>query len=148
MNRSVAECPLLMPLPKPSHLTTDPGLAFEVIAAEAQDEKVNVTEHDDHQVTNDQASTHDKETTSEQASTTHQHDHAEADEAVKEHGKSEPKLLKVRATVEDEQGRQNGTTAKDEAEDHHHPKELKLHKEEKPETSSTTAAETNTTETL
>lgn len=103
-------------------MTSDPGLAFDVVTAEAQDDKVNVTE------------TSDQEPISDHANVTHQHD--ETDETVKEHEKSEPKLLKVRATVEEEQKQQNETVAKDEVTDRH-PKELKSHKEDKPEISAT-----------
>ncbi|EJW80610.1 hypothetical protein WUBG_08482 [Wuchereria bancrofti] len=110
-----------------AQLTSDPGLAFEVIGAEAQDDKVNVTEYNDQ-----------KATANDQPNVAHQHDHHGGDEAIKEHGKSEPKLLRVRATVEDEQTRQNETETAE-----NHPKEVKAQKDEKPEI--TTATETVTT---
>ncbi|KAL4003460.1 hypothetical protein ACH3XW_7695 [Acanthocheilonema viteae] len=106
-----------------AQLASDSGLAFEVVAAEAQDAKANVTENDQEAVN----------------ATTHSH-HTH-DEAVKEHGRNEPKLLKVRATVEEQEQKHQNETAKDDATERH-PKELKLQKDTKQETTTTAEPET------
>lgn len=125
-------------------LSTDSGLASEVVAAEAQDASTNVTEKDQEAVnattTTAAATTAAATTAAATTAGTTQSLH-EKDETTKEEGKSEPKLLKVRATVEEEEKKSQNETVKDDAADRH-PKELKPQKDSKPET---TTAEPETT---
>uniref|UniRef100_A0A915Q6F1 Uncharacterized protein n=1 Tax=Setaria digitata TaxID=48799 RepID=A0A915Q6F1_9BILA len=93
-----------------AQLASDPGLAFEIIAAEVQDSKANVTELDDHQVASEASPTSGGVPAADSNLPVIIQNEAEVNEAaVKENAaKTESKVAKFRAETE------NVTIAQDE----------------------------------